>query len=130
MSKFQWGSRSLKNLEGIHPRLRAVCDRALEITHQDMTVIEGLRTYERQKILFRKKFSKTMNSRHLTGHAVDIVPYPIAHRLSYPDYMWEQIAEAMERAAKERGVDMIWGYAAWGWDKPHHQLTWESYPVK
>lgn len=129
MGNFVLGQRSLSNLEGVHPHLDAVVRRAIEITHQDFTVIEGLRTYERQKTLFRKGFSKTMNSRHLTGHAVDIVPYPIAHRLSYPDYMWEQVAEAMERAAKERDVDMIWGYAAWGWDKPHYQLTWEAYPV-
>jgi len=125
---FKWSNRSLSNLEGIHPHLRAVCDRALEITYQDMVVIEGLRTYERQRTLVRKGFSKTMNSRHLTGHAVDIVPFPIAHRLSYPDHMWEQVAEAMERAAKERDVDLEWGYALWNWDKPHFQLSWESYP--
>lgn len=129
MGNFVLGKRSLSNLEGVHPHLVAVVRRAIEITPQDFTVIEGRRSYERQKTLVRKGFSKTMNSRHLTGHAVDIVPYPIAHRLSYPDHMWEQVAEAMERAAKERNVDLEWGFAKWGWDKPHYQLSWESYPA-
>ena len=128
MSGYKWSNRSLKNLSGLHPDLRSVCDRALEITQQDMVVIEGLRTKARQSDLVRKGFSKTMNSRHLTGHAVDIVPYPIAHRLSYPDHMWEDVSKAMLQAADELGVDLEWGYASWGWDKPHWQLTWDSYP--
>lgn len=128
MSKYVWGDRSLKNMEGIHPDLRKVMDRALEISETDMTVIEGLRTVERQKELVRKGFSKTMNSRHITGHAVDVVPYPIAHRLSYPQEKWDQVANAILTAAKELGVDLIWGYGSWGWDHPHYQLTWKSYP--
>jgi peptidoglycan L-alanyl-D-glutamate endopeptidase CwlK len=68
-----------------------------------------------------------MNSRHITGHAVDVVPYPIAHRLSYPDYQWENVADALLDAAIDLKVDLEWGYAKWGWDKPHYQLSWRSY---
>ena len=122
------GKRSLKNMQGIHPDLYAVVEKAISITDQDFTVIEGLRTRARQKELVRKGFSKTMNSRHITGHAVDIVPYPIAHRLNYPDYMWDDVADSMLEAARILDVDLEWGYAKWGWDKPHHQLSWKSYP--
>lgn len=125
---YKLGNRSKKNLYGVHPDLRKVVERAIEITEQDLTVIEGLRTKARQSELVAKGFSKTMNSRHLTGHAVDIVPYPIAHRLSYPDHQWNDVAKAMFKAAEELGVDLEWGYGSWGWDKPHWQLTWESYP--
>ena len=52
----------------------AVVKRAIQITRTDFTVIEGVRTKERQKELLYKGVSKTMNSRHITGHAVDIVP--------------------------------------------------------
>ena len=121
------GKRSLKNMQGIHPDLYAVVEKAISITEQDFTVIEGLRTRERQKQLVRMGFSKTMNSRHITGHAVDIVPYPIAHRLNYPDYMWDDVADSMLEAARILDVDLKWGYAKWGWDKPHYQLSWRSY---
>jgi peptidoglycan L-alanyl-D-glutamate endopeptidase CwlK len=121
------GKRSKKNLLGVHPDLYAVVKRAISFTNQDFTVIEGLRTIERQKELVRKGFSKTMNSRHITGHAVDVVPYPIAHRLSYPDYQWDNVADAMLDAASDLKVDLEWGYAKWGWDKPHYQLSWRSY---
>ncbi|MGL5735297.1 MAG: M15 family metallopeptidase, partial [Beijerinckiaceae bacterium] len=70
----KWSKRSLDNLAGIHPDLRRVMDRALHESPIDFTVIEGLRTVERQKELVAKGASKTMNSRHITGHAVDLMP--------------------------------------------------------
>lgn len=129
MSGYKLGKRSLKNLKGVHPDLERVVRRAIQITKQDFTVIEGRRTVARQRELVRKGFSKTMNSRHITGHAVDVVPYPIAHRLSYPNYKWKRVANAMKQAAHELGVDLDWGADLWkGWDKPHFQLSWRNYP--
>ena len=72
------GKRSLSNLKGIHPDLVSVVKRAIDITDQDFTVIEGLRDIDRQRELFKSGASTTMNSRHLTGHAVDIAPYPLS----------------------------------------------------
>lgn len=125
MAKYVLGKRSRKNLEGVHPDLVAVVERAIHLTTQDFTVIEGLRTLERQEQLVAKGASKTMNSRHLTGHAVDLVPYPVAWDwpLFYP------IADAMKLAAKELDVDLEWG-GDWRTfkDGPHFQLSWEEYP--
>lgn len=121
---FVFSQRSLDNLEGVHPDLSAVVHKALEVTAQDFTVIEGLRTKQRQRELYNQGFSKTMKSRHLTGHAVDIVPFPIAHHLDYPHHMWEAVAKAMFEASRELGVPIEWGYKEWGWDKPHYQLPW------
>ena len=125
---YQLGKRSLENLKGVHPDLVNVVELAIQKTGQDFTVIEGRRTYERQRQLVAQGFSKTMNSRHLTGHAVDIIPYPIPSDWSeYTNKQWGMIADAMMEAAEELGVDLDWGYALWGWDKPHHQLSWRTY---
>ena len=115
---FKFSKRSRDNLIGVNPVLVKVMNRALITSDQDFTVIEGLRTVERQRELLRAGFSKTMNSRHLTGHAVDVVPYPIYAHLQYPDYMWEALAAGIKRAAKELGVvGLEWGYDKWGWDR-------------
>lgn len=123
MSNFKWGIRSLQRLSGVHPDLVAVCNRALEISEVDIVVLEGLRSRERQKELVAKGASKTMNSRHLTGHAVDLAPWPIS---------WERedfipIVEAMSKAAEELGVAIVHGHD-WGWDSPHHELDRKVYP--
>ncbi len=126
---YKLGNRSLNNLKGVKTDLRQVVERAIEISKQDFTVIEGVRTKGRQRQLVAQGFSKTMNSRHITGHAVDIVPYPIPSDWSkYKDSQWKEISKAMLKAAKEQGVDLEWGFAKWGWDKPHYQLSWKGHP--
>ena len=119
------GPRSRKNLEGVHKDLQRVVERAIEITDKDFTVIEGLRSKSRQRKLVNDGKSKTMNSRHLTGHAVDIAPWPIS-------WDWDEfypIADAMKEAAEELGVDLEWG-GDWKSfpDAPHWQLSRKEYP--
>lgn len=122
---YKLSQRSMQHLSGVHPDLVAVVKRAIEITTQDMMVIEGVRHINRQRELVAKGASKTMNSRHLTGHAVDLAPYPV-------NWDWEYfypIADAMKAAADELEVDLEWG-GDWKSfpDGPHFQLSWESYP--
>ena len=122
---FSLGERSLKNLQGVHKDLVKVVERAIKITEQDFTVIEGVRTLERQKKLLADGFTKTLNSRHLTGHAVDLCPYPI----DWNDHSkFETISKAMKQAAEELGVAIVWG-GDWsrGWDKPHYELNRKVY---
>ena len=71
---YKLSQRSLQNLSGVHPDLVAVVKRAIEITEQDFSVIEGIRSIDRQRELVKSGASQPMNSRHLTGHAVDIAP--------------------------------------------------------
>lgn len=110
-SGFVLGERSLKNLWGVHPDLVAVVKRAIQITRTDFTVIEGVRTKERQRELVRKGASKTMNSRHLMGQAVDIAPV-IDGAISWRIDDYYPLAEAMASAADELGVRVRWG-GAW-----------------
>lgn len=124
MSDFKLSFRSRQKMEGLHPKLIAVIERAIEITKQDFTVIEGVRTKERQQELYdqgRKTpgpiVTWTLNSRHLPGkdglgRAVDIAPSP----LDWNDLKkFDAIADAMFAAAKELKVKLRWG-ADWDSD--------------
>ncbi|KHS93251.1 bacteriophage P7 related protein [Pectobacterium brasiliense] len=126
---FTLGSVSEKNLIGVHCDLVRVVRRALELTTIDFRVIEGLRTKERQRQLVNSGSSTTMNSRHLTGHAIDIVPLPDG-KVSWDWKYFYPLAEAMKRAADELGVPLEWG-GDWKTfkDGPHFQLSQRDYPA-
>lgn len=110
-SGFVFGKRSLDNLKGVNPQLVKVVQRALQISPTDFMVLEGLRTKTRQAELVRKGASKTMNSKHLTGHAVDIVPL-INGKVSWDFNHYYPLAKAMSQAATELNVNVRWG-GAW-----------------
>jgi peptidoglycan L-alanyl-D-glutamate endopeptidase CwlK len=112
MATFKLGKRSLDELQGVHPELVAVVQRAIEITAQDFAVHDGIRTAAEQQRLVAAGASKTLDSRHLTGHAVDLVPV-INGKLRWE---WEPIyviADAVRVAAREKGTPLRWGGA---WD--------------
>lgn len=125
---FTLGPRSVLRLQGVHPDLVKVVHRAIELSTVDFTVLEGLRTLERQKALVAAGASKTMNSRHLTGHAVDLGAWVDGQvRWDWP--LYHQIAAAMKAAAKELTIPLEWG-GDWRTfkDGPHYQLPWKEYP--
>lgn len=114
-------------LEGVHPDLKEVVFRARDITTTNFCVIEGIRSKKRQGLLFRSGASKTLNSRHLTGHAVDIVAYDNTG-VSWDWTLYYKIALAMKQASKELGIPIDWG-GDWTWrDGPHFQLNRRIYP--
>ena len=101
---FKLGTKSLSNLKGVHPDLVKVVKRAIELTECDFTVTEGLRIKQRQAQLLKEKKTTTMNSRHLTGHAVDLAAWVIPEGSDKGTVSWdwkyyEQIADAMKKAA-------------------------------
>ena len=108
---FALSQRSLANLEGVQPALVAVVKRAIVLTKVDFGVIEGLRTEARQRELVDRGASQTMNSRHLTGHAVDLMAY-IDGRASWELNLYDDIADAMKQAAIELDTPIKWG-GAW-----------------
>jgi len=125
---YSFGIKSVKKMTGVHPALKKVLYRAIEITDVDFSIIEGVRTLERQKQLVASGASKTLNSRHLSGHAVDIAPYVDGEiRWDWP--LYHRLAKVMKTAAKEIGVPVQWGG---DWirfkDGPHWQLPWGKYP--
>ena len=125
--------RSRQRLSGVNPLLVDVVKRAIEITKQDFFVGEGVRSVERQKKLVASGASRTMNSRHITGHAVDLHPHPYKgdHDVdgvpNSDDYdAYKPIVDAMRQAADELGVDLVYGYD-WGWDAPHFEMDRKKY---
>jgi peptidoglycan LD-endopeptidase CwlK len=126
---FVLGARSKQRLTGVHPDLVKVVERAIEITEIDFTVLEGLRTLATQKKYVANGASKTMRSRHLTGHAVDLAPM-VSGKVSWHWPHYHLLAPAMKQAAAELGIPIEWG-GDWRSfkDGPHWQLPWKNYPA-
>ena len=140
---YKLGSRSISNLRGVHPDLVAVVKRAITMSEIDFTVTEGLRTKERQGQLVKAGASKTMNSRHITGHAVDLAAWVDGVRWDWGLYL--KIADAMKKASEELKIPIRWG-GTWDLlynvntpikaeslhksfpDGPHFELPKSSYP--
>jgi peptidoglycan L-alanyl-D-glutamate endopeptidase CwlK len=126
---YHLGKRSRARHEGVHPDLVRVVERAIEITPVDFTVIEGRRTKTRQRQRVKIGAARTMRSRHLTGHAVDLALWVDGTvRWDWP--LFNPIAKAMKQAAKEMSVPIRWG-GDWKRfkDGPHFQLQWKHYPA-
>ena len=128
MSDYKLSRRSLERLQKVHPDLVRVVMRAIQLAEVDFGVTEGMRTIEKQREYVACGASRTMNSRHLTGHAVDLAAYVGAEvRWDWP--LYHKIAAAMKSAAKELGVAIVWGgdWASFP-DGPHFELDRRVYP--
>ena len=151
--KYVLSKLSLNRLQGVDPNLVAVVKRAIELTPQDFMVVEGLRSKEQCYINYGKGrtaaqcsakgvpakyaaphlakvtwLNNPLSSKHVTGRAVDLVPYPV----DWNDLdKFDQVAKAIFAAAKELGVSIRWG-ADWDndgkyrekgeYDSPHFEL--------
>jgi peptidoglycan L-alanyl-D-glutamate endopeptidase CwlK len=145
---FALSARSRKRLHGVHPDLKSVVERAIEITTVDFGVTCGVRTPAEQRELYAygrtkpgPKRTNTLRSKHLVnpatgfGHAVDLVPY-LHGDVEWDDDgklgLWDDIADAMKSAARELKVAIRWG-GDWDgdgisgergeWDRPHFELV-------
>lgn len=125
---FRWSKRSLRELEGIDPDLRKVCDLALKLTPIDFIITDGKRTIEEQRHYVKIGASKTMNSRHLKGDAIDFVALipdtSGKKKVSYRFEAMKKIAGAFKKAAKQLDIPIEWG-GDWKSfkDTPHIQLA-------
>lgn len=107
------GTKSRQALYGVHPDLIKVIEMAISLSDQDYSVVEGLRTVARQKELVAAGASKTMNSRHITGHAVDLAPYVNGSiRWDWP--LFYRIATSVQLASQHLRIPIVWGGV---WDK-------------
>jgi len=125
---FKLGKRSIERLQSVHPDLVRVVERAIELSTVDFTVLEGLRSPERQQTLVASGASQTLNSRHITGHAVDLGAW-VDNQVDWSWPLYHQIANAMKAAATELGIPIVWG-GDWKTfkDGPHFELDRRYYP--
>jgi len=118
---YKLSQRSLDRLEGVDKQLVKVVKTAIQLTKVDFGVLQGRRTHEEQEALVAAGASKTMKSKHLTGHAVDLVAY-VGPRVSWEIKLYDDIADAMRSAAIAHDVQIRWG-AAW---QCHDIRKWEG----
>ena len=109
--KFVLGKRSRGRLIGVHADLQRVVYRAISLTEVDFTVLEGMRSVERQRKLVASGASRTMRSRHITGHAVDLAAW-VDGGVAWDWPLYFEIAFAMQRASTLEQVPIRWG-GAW-----------------
>lgn len=125
---FSLSRKSLGKLGGVNPDLVKVVKRAIELTTVDFGITEGLRSITRQKELVAQGKSQTMRSRHITGHAVDIVAY-VKGKVSWENHLYDKIAEAFFKAGEEYDINIVYGG---NWksfrDSCHFELNREDYP--
>ena len=101
---YKFGKRSRERLKGVDTKLVNVLNELIKM--MDVTVIEGLRSAERQKELLAKGATKVKYSKHMEGKAVDIAPYPID---------WENrdgfyyMGGMIRGIAKQLGIDIRFG---------------------
>jgi peptidoglycan L-alanyl-D-glutamate endopeptidase CwlK len=127
-------ARSERNLQGVHPDLAGVIRAAHQALQSrpdrlSFIVIEGLRTPKRQAELVAAGASRTLQGRHLTGHAVDLMATVAGQgRWDWP--LYPAIAAVVKAEAQARGVPIVWG-GDWPRlrDGPHYELDRKAYPA-
>lgn len=129
MNKFKFSQRSENNLKGVNADLVKLARRALKLSAIDFGITEGVRPLARQRKLVAEGKSQTMNSRHLSGHAIDVFAYPTPAG-SWEWKYYELIAEAFRQASRELRIPVEWG-GDWKTlkDGPHFQLPYADYPA-
>lgn len=119
---FSLSQKSLDTMNGVKDPLVNVVKRAIQISEIDFKVLEGVRTLERQKELLARKVTQTLNSKHLTGDAVDLGALKNGE-ITWDKASYATIAKAMKQAAKELNVNIRWGgdFKTF-FDGPHFEL--------
>ena len=123
---FKLSKKSLGKLDEVNPDLQKLVKNAIGLSTIDFGISEGMRTKERQQLLYDSGKSQTMNSRHLTGHAVDVYAWKDgAVSWEFEDY--ETINVAFNQAAKLTNIPYVWG-GSWKTfkDGPHFELKREK----
>jgi peptidoglycan LD-endopeptidase CwlK len=125
---FRLSTRSRARLKGVNPALLAVVEAAIARSPVDFMITEGLRSAERQAALVKAGASRTLKSRHLTGHAVDVAAL-IDGQVRWDWPLYGRIAGAFKAAALELKTPIVWG-GDWKSlrDGPHFELDRKVFP--
>ena len=123
----QLNARSISNLSDVNQKLKTLANLVAstiddELPGYTFIVTEGLRTKERQKELFDKKLSRTMNSKHLTGNAIDIAVVKNGS-ITWNFAEYKKVADLFKQCARDLNISIVWGG---DWisfkDGPHFEL--------
>jgi hypothetical protein len=131
---YRFSKRSYRNLQNVRPELVAVATLALDHLGRtggpDFVITDGARNLDEQRRLVEQGKSQTMESRHLTGHAIDVAAFTPDYEVTWEAEPYETIAAAFKRAGEQLGIDIEWG-GDWESfvDMPHFALTREQFPA-
>ena len=127
MYSFSVKSLNLLNHPKFSPTLRLLLMEAIKDSPIDFTILETVRTIERQKEYFAKGTTKTLKSRHIPNvnksgfsEAVDISPYPC----DWSDLnRFRKLSEHILKKAEQLDIPITWG-GNWKTliDMPHYEL--------
>ena len=128
MSNFKFSERSEMNLKGVNLDLIALARHALMLSAVDFAVIDGLRTLEEEKKMVANGKSQTLNSRHLTGHAIDVLAY-LGAQSSWDPPLYAEINKGFRQASIALNIPYAWG-GDWKTlkDYGHFELARSKYP--
>ena len=114
--------RSLQNLQGVHPSLVKLMKTAILSSPFPFMITEGLRSIERQKQLFQEGKTKTLDSYHLKGRAVDIAVI-VENHITWNYSFYEKVAKHILKIAHRKHLKITWG-GTWNTlvDAVHFQL--------
>lgn len=118
-------SRSIKNIQGIDPRLSLIVGMVLARGKVDLTITCGLRSLEDQQKAFKNGASKldgiNKKSKHQIGKAIDFIPYPFNGWGDIKSF--KKVGEELKVCADYLGIKNSYG-GDWKSfkDYPHFQL--------
>jgi hypothetical protein len=128
--------KSQKNMVGIHPFLVMFTTLLMQemnkrkeknLNYTDFTVFEGLRSEKKQLKNIKKGVSKTFDTYHFYGLAIDLVVYIKGVGITWDDKKYKNNYDILLRVSKEiinnNNLPIQNGFDLWGWDKPHFQMT-------
>jgi len=128
----QLTERDMERLEGVHPDLMHLVRACAVSPPINFMVLEGVRTEEKQAEYVASGASQTMNSRHLTGHAVDLAPLdPSTNEVSWNWDYYYALEPHIKAMAAALDINVTWGGDWTSFkDGPHWELAWYNYPVE
>ena len=125
---YSFSPKSLERLSTVHPLLQRLFKGAIETSPYDFSITEGIRSVERQRYLVDTGKSTTMNSRHLSGKAVDIAVF-IDGKVTWDFDKYKEVARHIKDTAHVMNIPIAWGG---DWvsfkDGPHFELDRKAYP--
>lgn len=124
---YKFGDKSQEKLNTVHPDLQKLFIAAITASPLDFSITEGIRSLERQKELVAAKKSTTMNSRHLTGKAVDIAVF-VDGKVTWDAKYYKVVADHIKQVAVKLGIAIKWGgdWVSFN-DSPHFELDSKVY---
>lgn len=132
--QYQFDASSMRSLARVHPDLRRIAHRALSISAYPLKVLEGRRRADKQRQLVREGKASIIDSRHVSGHAIDVVavdyPSPKHIRLLFNGPATVFVTAAMREAAKQLDLELSCGIDFAEPDPHHFELPHDSYPAR